>query len=405
MNNVLLVDDEKKFLRNIRTGLADFENRFHVLTAENGKKAIEVLESANVDLVVTDLKMPVMDGFELLAHIVSNFPAIPVIVMTAFGTPDVEKSLKRTGIIDMLEKPIDLDALAASVIRGLEAVEVEGALSGISLESFLQLIETEQKTCLLEVSVGNQEKGLLYFKEGALYDAVYGHIKGEDAALCLLVLEDVKIRFKKLPRKKVKRRIKTALISLLMEGSRLKDEAASKAADSIDSGNSELLSLEGFILDNAAPLAENMLAEGSNKNTNLLKGEETMAEIKEILEGFKSVDGFQAVGVFSPNGEMAGEVNVSGTKLGELGALANDVLLKAQKTTEVMGVGRGNMVHIQAPKAQVIARCLNEATDFSQTASGRAHIHMVLILENEGNRAMGKMKIDSAIQEIAPNFR
>ena len=130
-----------------------------------------------------------------------------------------------------------------------------------------------------------------------------------------------------------------------------------------------------------------------------------MAEVKEILEKFKSIDGFQAVGVFSPQGEMVAELNSTGHKLAELGALANDVLLKAQKTTEIMGVGRGNMVHIQAPKAQIITRCLNEATDFSSTASGRAHIHMVLIMDQEGNLAMGKMKIDAVIQELAPLFR
>jgi hypothetical protein len=63
------------------------------------------------------------------------------------------------------------------------------------------------------------------------------------------------------------------------------------------------------------------------------------------------------------------------------------------------------LVHVEAPKSHVICRCLNEATDFASTASGRAHVHMVLILEKEGNVAMGKMKIASAIQEIAEFFR
>ena len=129
-----------------------------------------------------------------------------------------------------------------------------------------------------------------------------------------------------------------------------------------------------------------------------------MAEITQVLTKFKEVDGFQAVGVFSPNGEMVAEANVSDYKLAELGALANDILLKAQ-TTEIMGVGRGNMCHIQAPKAQIIVRCLNEATDFASNQSGRAHIHMVLILGLDGNLAMGKMKLEGVIQELVPYFR
>jgi tRNA pseudouridine-54 N-methylase len=62
-------------------------------------------------------------------------------------------------------------------------------------------------------------------------------------------------------------------------------------------------------------------------------------------------------------------------------------------------------VHVEAPKAHVICRCLNEATDFASTASGRAHVHMVLILGTDGNVAMGKMKLNSVIQEVAEFFR
>lgn len=130
-----------------------------------------------------------------------------------------------------------------------------------------------------------------------------------------------------------------------------------------------------------------------------------MAEIKEVLGKFKDVEGFQAVGAFSPNGELVAEVNPSGIKIAELGALANDVLLKAQKATEIMGVGRGQMVHIEAPKAHIVARCLNEATDFAATQTGRAHVHMVVVLSKECNLAMAKMKVDGVIQEIASFFR
>jgi CheY-like chemotaxis protein len=52
-----------------------------------GKEAVQILDATGVDLVVTDLRMPKMDGFELLAHMSGNYPDIPVIVMTAYGTP------------------------------------------------------------------------------------------------------------------------------------------------------------------------------------------------------------------------------------------------------------------------------------------------------------------------------
>ena len=130
-----------------------------------------------------------------------------------------------------------------------------------------------------------------------------------------------------------------------------------------------------------------------------------MATIAEVLEKFKVVDGFQAVGAFSPNGEIVAQCNVARIDLAELGALANDVLLKAQKATDMMNVGRGQLVHIEAPKAHIICRCLNEATDFAATSAGRAHVHLVLILNKDGNVAMAKMKVSSVIQEVAEFFR
>ena len=91
MKNVLIVDDEKSFLLSLVEGLLSFAGDFNTLTAENGKKAVEVLKSANIDLVVTDLKMPEMDGFELLAYMSRNYPDIPVIVMTAYCTPEIKE--------------------------------------------------------------------------------------------------------------------------------------------------------------------------------------------------------------------------------------------------------------------------------------------------------------------------
>jgi len=77
VKHVLIVDDEKPFLLSLTDGLASYAKDFTVVTAMNGKEAVTILDSTGVDLVVTDLRMPKMDGFELLAHISSNYPDIP----------------------------------------------------------------------------------------------------------------------------------------------------------------------------------------------------------------------------------------------------------------------------------------------------------------------------------------
>jgi CheY-like chemotaxis protein len=406
MKYVLIVDDEESLLLTIQAGFDGYKEEFEVMTARNGKEAVKVLETMPISLVVTDLKMPEMDGFELLGFLKNEYPQIPAIVMTAFGTPEIETRLSQTGMIRMLEKPVDFEELTQLIISLLDQDYTGGTLTGISLPSFLQLIEMEQNTCLMEIMTPNGQ-GLLYFNKGALCDAVFGEAKAEEAAIAMLAMDDVKISFRNLPSKKLKKRIKKNLMSLIMEGARLKDEQAEaglagelppQEADGAEAAEAAAQSATG-------QHKENKYEEDQQEEIEPMKGELNMSDINEVLEKFKVVDGFQAVGAFSPNGEMVAEFNVNGSNLAEMGALANDVLLKAQKTTEVMNVGRGQLVHVEAPKSHVICRCLNEATDFASTASGRAHVHMVLILEKEGNVAMGKMKIASAIQEIAEFFR
>ena len=85
MKNVLIVDDEETLLLIIESRFEDYKDQFNVLTAPNGKVAIEILESNVIDFVVTDLNMPILDGIELLAYMSAKFPTIPAIAIINFG--------------------------------------------------------------------------------------------------------------------------------------------------------------------------------------------------------------------------------------------------------------------------------------------------------------------------------
>jgi len=119
MKNVLIVDDETTFQLTLCDGLKAYDKDFRVLTTENGKKAKEALDTLPVDLVVTDLKMAEMDGLELLAYMRKNNPYIPVIVMTAFGNPEMERWLRSLGIFAYLEKPFEFLDLKNMIFCGL----------------------------------------------------------------------------------------------------------------------------------------------------------------------------------------------------------------------------------------------------------------------------------------------
>jgi predicted regulator of Ras-like GTPase activity (Roadblock/LC7/MglB family)/DNA-binding response OmpR family regulator len=229
MKNVLLVDDDDKFLHSLVLGFDDYKDMFKILTAGNGKLAVEILNSIEVDLLVTDLKMPVMDGFELLAHMASNFPAVPIIVMSAFCTPVIEDKLQEIGIMGIMEKPFDLDRMAETIIKTLKATSEQGTVTGISLDGFVQFVEMEQKTCLLQISTqGKNRKAFLYFHEGELHDAVYGDINGEEAAIEIISWDNAEIKLRNLPEKKIRKRINSALTALLMKAMQRKDEFLEK---------------------------------------------------------------------------------------------------------------------------------------------------------------------------------
>ena len=115
MKNILLVDDEMIFLKSLAEGLRMANKDYNVMLAENGEHAIRILKSISVDLLLTDLKMPVMDGFDLLLRVVKDFPCLHVIVATAFANPEVIKKINAMGFSDYIEKPFEFDDLAEKI--------------------------------------------------------------------------------------------------------------------------------------------------------------------------------------------------------------------------------------------------------------------------------------------------
>ena len=222
MQKVLIVDDEKPFLLSLTDGLAAYAKDFEVVTALHGKEAAKVLESTGADLVVTDLRMPKMDGFELLAHMSSSYPDIPVIVMTAYGTPETEERLQAMGTFYYLEKPLEFNVLADKIVDALEESSSTDRIRGISLPAFLQLLEMEHKTCTLTVT-SREKEGHLYFVKGELLEAAVGKVKGEEAALDIVAWDNVAIEIQYKCNIK-KKNIELPLAELLMESFRIKDE-------------------------------------------------------------------------------------------------------------------------------------------------------------------------------------
>ncbi len=120
MKTILLVDDNRYVIEALALTLSRHTAYGNVLKASNGREGMDILSSVPVDLVLTDLDMPVMDGYGLIEHINRRFPHVPIVVMTGDASPDVIQRLNALGVAECLEKPIDFD-VASHLIRKLAA--------------------------------------------------------------------------------------------------------------------------------------------------------------------------------------------------------------------------------------------------------------------------------------------
>ncbi len=120
--NVLVVDDEK----NIREGLqkALEMDGHNVYLAGDGREAWQLIEDEEIDLVITDLRMPEMCGEELLKRVVESYPTVQVIILTGHGTIETAVQAMRDGAFDFLTKPVNLDRLSLLVKRALSTREL-----------------------------------------------------------------------------------------------------------------------------------------------------------------------------------------------------------------------------------------------------------------------------------------
>jgi DNA-binding NtrC family response regulator len=113
---ILVVDDEGPLREMLQRGLSQI-GEYSVETAQNGQEAIEKIEKDIFDLVLTDLKMPEMDGLELLKMIKGTRPEIMVILMTAYGSVESAVEAMKVGANDYITKPIDFNELLIHVSK------------------------------------------------------------------------------------------------------------------------------------------------------------------------------------------------------------------------------------------------------------------------------------------------
>ena len=163
---ILIVDDERKMRNVLRRMLQD--SGYETTTAENGLDCLELADSFLPDLILLDLKMPVMDGHEAMQTLISRKYPGKIIVITAFGSIPAAVKAIQEGAFDFITKPFDMDQLMIAIKRALQQNKLEKELRSAKSEletqkgfsriitndpSMKELISRAQKVATSDVSV------------------------------------------------------------------------------------------------------------------------------------------------------------------------------------------------------------------------------------------------------------
>jgi len=181
LKKVLIVDDEETLTWSMAKSLSKDRDKYEVMIANNGKEALGLLKKDKIDLVISDIRMPDINGLDLLVRIKMEHPQTKVIIMTAYGSSDVQKEANRRGSLFYIEKPFEINDIRKIII------DLIGKKKGFQGKVFdVQLTDIIQMNCLGRLTTAlvitrNGEKGVIYFNEGEIIHAECGEKKGSDA--------------------------------------------------------------------------------------------------------------------------------------------------------------------------------------------------------------------------------
>jgi DNA-binding response OmpR family regulator/predicted regulator of Ras-like GTPase activity (Roadblock/LC7/MglB family) len=211
---VLFVDDEAFFLTSMVQGMRDLAPGLEVLTASDGIAALEVLDRRPVEIVVTDIHMPRLDGFGLIAELIGRETDVNVIVLSAYGLPN----LPEIGSIECLEKPLDFDELLGVLVKTIHR-RTNSRLRGVSLFGLLRIIEIERSEAAIRVQ-SHAQVAWLYVHAGRLVHAKSALGTGVVVATQALQWTEPRVEIHLLPRG-CERSMDVSLADVLFDAARV----------------------------------------------------------------------------------------------------------------------------------------------------------------------------------------
>ncbi len=220
---VLVVDDEEDLTWSISKHLIKDKDKYELMTVNSAKAAMEVLTQLPVDLVITDIRMPEVSGLDLLLQIRQEYPATKVIIMTAYGSSEVQDEANKRGCFKYIEKPFEIQELRQLILDGVEEKKgFAGQISDLQLSDLIQMNCLGRMTTALHVQI-DEYNGIIYFQDGHIIHTVVNDKEGEEAFYDIMTWQGGKFSVEK-GAKADKVSIHKGWQSLMLEGMRRADE-------------------------------------------------------------------------------------------------------------------------------------------------------------------------------------
>jgi CheY-like chemotaxis protein len=127
VDNILIIDDNVSLLRSLASAVGTQLKNCHILTARNGREGIAMIDSHPIALILTDLNMPVVDGYGVIAHRNTSCPQVPVFVMSGDLDPEVRERLCELHISGCIEKPFSFEQIMELFAYELNDVAIDTA--------------------------------------------------------------------------------------------------------------------------------------------------------------------------------------------------------------------------------------------------------------------------------------
>lgn len=156
---ILVVDDEKPIREGCHRVLTG--KGYEVVGAENGQIALDLLAERAIDIVLLDLKMPVMGGEEILGIIRETYPDIPVIIITGHGTVDTAVVCMKNGAYDFITKPFQIDQFLLTITRAAEKRRLEQRAARLKEENMRNLYDLNLEKSRLKTIINQMANGVM----------------------------------------------------------------------------------------------------------------------------------------------------------------------------------------------------------------------------------------------------